>query len=67
VPLFLIAEQSFVVGIDFKDDLKRLDDRFSALSEAEFKAGTTSFAGHPPDTAPLPCVAPRRRRAGERS
>lgn len=47
-PLFLTAEQSFVGGIELKDDLKRLDARFSALSEAEFEAGTTSFAEHPP-------------------
>jgi hypothetical protein len=49
VPLFLTADQSFVGGIELKDDLKKLDERFSALSEAEFKAGTTSFADQPPD------------------
>lgn len=49
VPLFLTAEQTFVGGIELKEDLKKLDERFSALSQDEFKAGTTSFAEQPPD------------------
>jgi hypothetical protein len=49
VPLFLTADQSFVGGIELKEDLKKLDERFSALSQDEFKAGTTSFGEQPPD------------------
>ena len=49
VPLFLTPEQTFVNGIELKEDLKKLDERYSALDESEFKAGTTSFARHPPD------------------
>jgi hypothetical protein len=48
-PLFLTPEQTFVNGSDLKEDLKKLDERYSALDESEFKAGTTSFARHPPD------------------
>jgi hypothetical protein len=49
VSLFLTTEQSFVNGIDLKEDLKKLDQRYSALEAAEFKEGTSSFARHPPD------------------
>ena len=49
VPLFLTPEQSFVNGVDLKGDLKKLDERYSALDESEFKKGTTSFARRPPD------------------
>jgi len=51
VPLFVTPEQSFINGIDLKDDLKKLDEHYSALDESEFKKGTTSFASHPPDDA----------------
>ena len=51
VPLFLTPEQSFINGIELKEDLKKLDERYSALDESEFKKGTTSFARHPPDDA----------------
>ena len=49
VPLFLTPEQTFVNGIELKEDLKKLDLRYSALEESEFKTGTTSFAMHPPE------------------
>jgi hypothetical protein len=49
VPLFLTPEQSFVNGIDLKEDLKKLDQRYSALDPAELKEGLSSFARHPPD------------------
>jgi hypothetical protein len=49
VPLFLAPEQTFVNGIELKEDLKKLDERYSALAESEFKTGTTSFAMHPPE------------------
>jgi hypothetical protein len=49
VPLFLTPEQTFVNGIELKQDLKKLDERYSALDESEFRTGTTSFAMHPPE------------------
>ncbi len=48
-PLFLTPEQTFVNGIDLKDDLKKLDQHYSALDATLFREGTTSFARHPPD------------------
>src|ERR1700730_8982663 len=39
VPLFLDANQTFVHGLDFKADLKKLDERYSALPESELRKG----------------------------
>jgi hypothetical protein len=44
VPLFLNENQTFVNGIEFKDELKRLNEYYSALSEEERKTGLINFA-----------------------
>jgi hypothetical protein len=48
VPLFLNQTQTFVNGIELKEDLKRLDERYSALPEEEFNQGLHHFARFPP-------------------
>src|SRR6266851_3478426 len=49
VPLFLNENQTFVNGTEFKDELKRLNEYYSALSEGERKTGLINFAKYPPD------------------
>jgi hypothetical protein len=49
VPLFLDPHQTFVNGIDFKEDLKKLDAYYSAMPEEVLKTGLINFAGTPPD------------------
>jgi hypothetical protein len=49
VPLFLEKSQTFVNGNDLKEDLKRLDERYSALPDDDFKQGLAHFARFPPD------------------
>src|SRR5882672_101531 len=49
VPLFLDPHQTFVNGIDFKEDLKKLDTYYSAMPEEVLKTGLINFAGTPPD------------------
>jgi hypothetical protein len=49
VPLFLGPMQDFVNGIDFKEDMKRLVEYYSALPEDILKTGLNSYAYHPPD------------------
>jgi len=49
VPLFLEPDQSFVNGIDLKEDLKRLVALYSALPDEIFKTGLSNFADHPPE------------------
>jgi hypothetical protein len=49
VPLFLNENQTFVNGTEFKDELKRLNEYYSALSEDERKAGLINFAKYPPE------------------
>ena len=48
VPLFLNGTQTFVNGNDFKEELKRLVDLFSALPASEFDKGLHHFAQYPP-------------------
>jgi hypothetical protein len=48
-PLFLTDEQSFVNGIELKQDLKRLDSLYSNLPESELKGGLVNFARQPPE------------------
>jgi hypothetical protein len=48
-PLFLDPEQSFVNGIDLKEDLKRLNALYSALPEEVLKTGLSNFANVPPE------------------
>jgi hypothetical protein len=49
VPLFLGPMQDFVNGIDFKEDLKKLNARYSALPEEVLKTGLINFAAFPPE------------------
>ena len=49
VPLFLAPDQSFVNGIELKEDLKRLNALYSALPEAVLKTGLSTFADVPPE------------------
>jgi hypothetical protein len=49
VPLFLAPDQSFVNGIELKEDLMRLNALYSALPEAVLKTGLSNFADVPPE------------------
>jgi hypothetical protein len=49
VPLFLGPVQDFVNGIDFKEDLRKLNALYSALPEETLKTGLINFAAFPPD------------------
>jgi hypothetical protein len=49
VPLFLDPFQTFVNGAEFKEELKRLVEFYSALSEDQRKTGLINFAKCPPD------------------
>lgn len=49
VPLFLRPEQTFVNGIDLKEDLKRLVAHYEALPEEVRDTGLIHFAAHPPE------------------
>jgi hypothetical protein len=49
VPLFLGPMQTFVNGIDFKEDLKKLNAYYSALPEDVLKTGLINFAAFPPE------------------
>jgi hypothetical protein len=49
VPLFLGPMQTFVHGIEFKEDLKKLDAYYSALPEDILKTGLINFAAYPPE------------------
>lgn len=48
VPFFLRPDQTFVNGVDFKADLKKLDEHYSALPEETKNRGVVSFAFIPP-------------------
>ena len=48
-PLFLDPEQSFVNGIDLKEDLKRINALYSALPKEVLKTGLSNFANVPPE------------------
>jgi hypothetical protein len=49
VPLFLSPEQTFISGIDLKEDLKRLVAHYESLPEDVLKTGLIHFAAYPPD------------------
>jgi len=51
VPLFLGAEQTFVNGIELKDDLAKLVAHYELLPEDVLKTGLIHFAEHPPEDA----------------
>lgn len=47
-PLFLRADQGFVWGEDLKADLRRLNEHYLSLPDAEKEKGITRFASTPP-------------------
>lgn len=49
VPLFLGPMQDFVNGVDFKEDLKRLNSFYSALPDEVLRTGLINFAAVPPE------------------
>jgi hypothetical protein len=49
VPLFLGPMQDFVNGLDFKEDLRKLNTLYSALPEEVLKTGLINFAAFPPE------------------
>ncbi len=49
VPLFVGNEQSFIIGIDLKEDLKRLNQYYTKLPEKIKERGLMEFAVYPPD------------------
>jgi hypothetical protein len=49
VPLFLGPNQEFIDGIQFKEDLKKLNEYYSALPADVLKTGLINFAAHPPE------------------
>jgi hypothetical protein len=52
VPLFVDPEQTFVNGIELKEDLAKLVAHYESLPENVLKTGLIHFAAHPPeDTA----------------
>jgi hypothetical protein len=48
-PLFLTSYQTFVHGLDFKEDLRKLNEHYSALPEEILKTGLINFAAAPPE------------------
>jgi len=48
-PLFLRDNQHFVWGFDLKEDLKKLDEFYDALPQAEKEKGLSAFASQPPN------------------
>ncbi len=50
VPLFLGPNQKFIDGIQFKEDLKKLNEYYSALPVDVLKTGLINFAAHPPES-----------------
>ena len=49
VPLFLKENETFVNGAEFKEELKRLNEYYSALPEEDRQTGLINFAKYPPD------------------
>ncbi len=49
VPLFLGPMQDFVNGIDFKEDLKKLNMLYSSLPDEVMRTGLINFAAFPPE------------------
>lgn len=49
VPLFLGPMQDFVNGIDFKEDLKKLNMLYSSLPDEVLRTGLINFAAFPPE------------------
>jgi hypothetical protein len=53
VPLFLRPDQTFVNGIELKEDLKKLVERYSSLDKEEFDQGMDHYAKYPPEDTSL--------------
>jgi hypothetical protein len=49
VPLFLTSEQTFVNGIELKEELAKLVAYYESLPEDILKTGLILFAAHPPE------------------
>ena len=49
VPLFLSPNQTFVNGIELKEDLRKLDAHYSSLPTETLKTGLNHFANYPPE------------------
>jgi hypothetical protein len=49
VPLFLTSEQTFVNGIELKEDLAKLVAHYESLPEEVLKTGLIHFAAYPPE------------------
>lgn len=49
VPLFLSPNQTFVNGTEFKEEMRRLNEYYSALPDEVLKTGLVNFASYPPD------------------
>lgn len=49
VPLFIGPNQSFVNGIEFKEEMKKLNEHYSALPDDVLKTGLINFATYPPE------------------
>lgn len=49
VPFFLRPDQTFINGVEFKDDLKKLDTYYSHFPEETKSRGVVTFASIPPD------------------
>jgi hypothetical protein len=48
-PLFLTPFQTFVNGIELKEELKKLDEHYSGLPEDVLKLGLMTYAQEPPE------------------
>jgi hypothetical protein len=48
VPLFLTPFQTFVNGLELKEELKKLDEHYSRLPEDVLRSGLMSYAKDPP-------------------
>jgi hypothetical protein len=53
VKLFMRKDQTFVNGTELKEELKKLDQRYSAFNPSELAKGLTDFARFPPDDTSL--------------
>jgi hypothetical protein len=53
VPLFIRPNQTFVNGIEFKEEMKKLNAHYSALPEHVLKTGLSNFAAYPPEETEL--------------
>ena len=50
-PLFLNSRQTFIHGLAFKEEMKKLVAHYDALPEDVLRTGLSNFAGYPPEDA----------------